>query len=84
MEEFTELEQTIRHQGNLMEQMQQQMKEKNQLIDKKSQQISEKDKQIGLLSVQVEQQRQLIEVYENSTSWKVTKPMRKFIRWLKR
>lgn len=91
MAEFTELEQTIRHQGNLMKQMQQQMNEKSQQIDEKNQQIgernrqiSEKDRQIGILSTQVEQQGQLIEVYANSTSWKVTEPLRKLMRWFKR
>lgn len=84
MEEFTELEHTIKHQENQMAQMQWQMNENIRQIKEKEQRINETDRQIVLLSTQVEQQSQLIEVYANSTSWKVTEPMRKFMRWIKR
>ena len=67
--EFLALEQTIVHKDNVMEQMQQQIQIKNETIVKQEEVI--------------DKQKNLIEEYENSTSWKVTKPMRDFMRRVK-
>lgn len=76
-QEMTDLQLTINHLNNLMVQQ-------KYNYDEMQSQLQAKEQKIVELECQVQQKEQLIGTYENSTSWKMTKPFREFMRMLKK
>lgn len=81
-----------------MEEQQIQLSEKDRILQEKEQQIQnihsqlidtkrlakDQNEQLVVCHEQMKQQRELIDTYANSTSWKVTEPMRRIMRWIKK
>lgn len=77
------LEDMMNHQKNLIEQKEQHIVNLENMMNHQKEQIEQKEQHIAKLEHTMNHQKELIDIYENSTSWKVTKPLRDLTRMLK-